>query len=277
MRPFVLLLLPLALAACHREPAAEPPASAPGPAAVSATAADSAAADNPRALEAYHWRLRSAVTGDDRPLDALSIEGGDPLTLDFRDGRIGLSGGCNRGSAGYAVEGGTLRVEDFAQTMMACPDARLMALDNEATRALAGALTWQLETAAAGEAPTLVLANAGGDTLTFDGAATAETRYGGPGETVFLEVAPERVACSHPLMPDHRCLQVREVRYDDNGLRQGEPGDWQPLYQEIEGYTHTPGVRNVLRLKRFERTNVPADASSIAYVLDMTVESESTH
>lgn len=276
MRPLVMLLLPLALAACHREPAADPPVPASDAPPAAATAADSAAVDNPRALEAHHWRLRSAAGGDGQPLQALSVAELPPLVADFRDGRIGLSGGCNRGSASYAVENGTLQVEDFAQTMMACSDARLMAVDAEATRALAGTLRWQLDTVAGGDTPTLVLINAGGDTLTFEGAPTAETRHGGPGETVFLEVAPERMACSHPLMPDHQCLQVREVRYDDNGLRQGEPGDWQPLYEDIEGYTHEPGVRNVLRLKRFQRTDVPADASSIAYVLDMTVETEST-
>ena len=47
-----------------------------------------------------------------------------------------------------------------------------------------------------------------------------------------------------------------------------------PLYQEVGGYEHQPGVRNVLRLKRFDIANPPADAPSVAYVLDMVVESE---
>ena len=48
----------------------------------------------------------------------------------------------------------------------------------------------------------------------------------------------------------------------------------QPLDQDIEGYTHEDGVRNVLRLKRYTVKNPPADGSSIGYVLDMVVESE---
>ena len=43
----------------------------------------------------------------------------------------------------------------------------------------------------------------------------------------------------------------------------------------IEGYTHEDGVRNVVRVKRYEVKNPPADAPSQAYVLDMVVESAS--
>ena len=75
------------------------------------------------------------------------------------------------------------------------------------------------------------------------------------------------------MIPDYRCLHVREIAYDDQGLKIGE-GEWQFFYQEIEGYTHEPGVRNVLRLDRFNVANPPADGSSIACVLDMVVESE---
>ncbi|MEO7930741.1 MAG: DUF4377 domain-containing protein, partial [Lysobacter sp.] len=76
------------------------------------------------------------------------------------------------------------------------------------------------------------------------------------------------------LMPDKQCLQVREVTYGEDGLPSGTPGKWEPLNQDIEGYTHEAGVRNVLRLKRYPIANPPADGSSIAYVLDMVVESE---
>ena len=114
-----------------------------------------------------------------------------------------------------------------------------------------------------------------GGMLAFEGAPTPATRYGGEGETVFLEIAPERVACSHPLIPDKQCLQVREIRYDDKGLKVGTPGAFEHFYDSIEGYTHEPGIRNVLRVDRYTVKNPPADASPQAYVLDMVVESES--
>jgi hypothetical protein len=75
-------------------------------------------------------------------------------------------------------------------------------------------------------------------------------------------------------MPNAQCLLVRERFFDEQGLAAGTPGQWQPLNQDIEGYTHTPGIRNVVRVKRFTIKNPPADGPSTAYVLDLVVESE---
>jgi hypothetical protein len=70
-----------------------------------------------------------------------------------------------------------------------------------------------------------------------------------------------------------QCLRVREIHYGDNGVKTST-GEWENFYSEIEGYKHEPGIRNVLRIQRYKRQNVPADASAYAYVLDMVVESE---
>ncbi|MDB5851385.1 MAG: hypothetical protein JWP29_5137, partial [Rhodoferax sp.] len=123
----------------------------------------------------------------------------------------------------------------------------------------------------------LRLATADGSLLTWTGQPTPESRFGGPGTLVFMEVAARRVPCAHPLIRDATCLQVRDRAYDAQGLATGTPGPWQPLFGDIEGYTHTEGVRNVLRVKRFERaTPMPADVSSRVLVLDMVVETEAT-
>jgi hypothetical protein len=67
---------------------------------------------------------------------------------------------------------------------------------------------------------------------------------------------------------------VRDRRFDAQGLPIEPPGEWRTFYGGIDGYTHTPGVRNVLRIDRYPRKQVPADASRYVYVLDMVVESE---
>jgi hypothetical protein len=154
---------------------------------------------------------------------------------------------------------------------MACTDAKLMALDQEIGKRLETESTFALQT---GDAPTLTLTVSNGDTLTFKGEPTAETRYGGPGETAFLEVAAQTKPCSHPLIPDMQCLQVREIKYDAQGIKTGTDGEFQNFYGNIEGYNHEPGIRNVLRVKRYTIKNPPADGSSLAYELDMVVESE---
>ena len=64
-----------------------------------------------------------------------------------------------------------------------------------------------------------------------------------------------------------------EVRRQGTELKVGTPGAFGNFYARIEGYSHEPGIRNVLRVDRYTVKNPPADASSSAYVLDMVVES----
>ncbi len=266
----LILLLPLALAGCNRP--AEPGAPAPGEMAADPAAPPPlAAADPATLLPAHHWRLTDATDAQGQRIEALFARPDHPLQLDFADGRVSVSNTCNRMNGGYTLAGDRLTLGRMASTMMACTEPKLSALDAEAGARLSGELG---VAATAGDTPELVLTAADGSRLVFQGAPTAATRFGGPGERIFLEVGPETKPCDHPLIPGKQCLQVREIRFDDSGIRVGEPGEWQNFYDEIEGYTHQPGVRNVLRIDRYTRQDVPADASRYAYVLDMVVESE---
>lgn len=264
MKRYLILALPLALAACAKPPQGEPAT----PAAETPTATASAAPANASALSANHWRLTDAKNAQGQRIDTLFANADKPVQLDFVDGRVGVGNTCNRMGGSYSVAGDELMFDRMASTMMACSDARLMALDQEVGKRLEGSLKF------AQSADTLTLTTANGDVLTFTGEATAETRYGDPGETVFLEVAAQTRACSHPMIPDKQCLQVRELQYDDKGVKTGTDGAFGNFYQDIEGYAHEPGIRNVLRVKRYTIKNPPADGSSLAYVLDMVVESE---
>ena len=283
MKHLVPLALPVALALAACSPRDTPDAPAPADDASLSAEARGHAANQPDAapsppgrapapdlsatLAGHHWRLESASAADGGRIDALSGNPDAPLQLDFRDGRVSVSNACNAMGADFTLDAGELGLGPMISTQMACPEP-LMAMEREAHTRLAGRHQVQLEP---GEPPRLRLVNALGDTLVFSGAPTAQTRHGSAPERVFLEVAAERIECRHPLMPDHRCLRVREVRYDDRGLKQGT-GEWGPLYEEIEGFEHKPGTRSVLRLDRYRRQDVPADASSVAYVLDMVVE-----
>ena len=268
MKRYLILALPLALAACAKPPQGDtitPPAVTTPAAEVVAAPADASA------LSAHHWRLSEAKNAQGQRIDALFVNADKPLQLDFKDGRVGVGNTCNRMNGAYLAEGDQLLFDRLASTMMACADPKLMALDEQVAARLSGKLQMKLQ---AGDSPSLVLTTAGGDVLTFTGEPTAETRYGGPGETVFLEVAAQTKACSHPLIPDKQCLQVRELKYDDKGIKTGTDGVFENFYGNIEGYAHEAGTRNVLRVKRYKIANPPADGSSQAYELDMVVESE---
>lgn len=225
-------------------------------------------------LPRYHWRLASAVAASGRRIDALSARAGQPLQLDFGGQRLAISNTCNRMHGSYSVTRGKLELGALASTMMACQDPAAMALDAAVGEYLRGTLDFALDTSGAN--PRLTLTTGAGDKLAFDGVPTPETRYGSVGEIMFLEVAPHTQPCNHPLMPSAQCLQVRELHYDAQGTKSGPPGPWHTLGQTIEGYTHQPGVRNVLRVKRYRIAHPPADAPSVAYVLDMVVESEAS-
>lgn len=63
--------------------------------------------------------LLSGSTG----IDALQAA---PLRLEFSDGNVGVSGGCNLIGGAYELDGDTLIVETMMQTEMACEEPRMV-------------------------------------------------------------------------------------------------------------------------------------------------------
>jgi len=222
-----------------------------------------------RTLEAHRWTLTSAAGSQGQSIDGLPVGAGKAVVFHFADGRLNIEGGCNRIFGSYQIEtDGRLQVGRMASTMMACEPVA-MKTDAALAELLAEPVKVEL---ASGAEPALRLITPANATLSFKGQMTPEARYGAP-TRVFLEVAAQTVACKNPLSGATTCMQVRERRFDEQGLVVGTPGSWQPFYEPIEGYTHQPGVRNVLRLKRFDRA-APAGGPSFVYVLDLVVESE---
>jgi hypothetical protein len=108
--------------------------------------------------------------------------------------------------------------------------------------------------------------------LVVSGQPAPESLYAKAVRTL-LQVAPQPVDCAGAVMRG-QCLQVRERRFDAQGLRIEPPGEWRALDGRTEGCIHTPGVRDVLRINRCRRRQVAADASRDVYLLELVVESE---
>ncbi len=262
-----LVVAALCVAGCSRSTPPESPApdAATAPA-VAATAAAPAAAtptpDTATTLVAYQWQLKTATDAAGQSIAAFFPAPDKPLGLLVADGRINVTGGCNRMSAGFQLLDTTqLQVRPGPSTMMACPPP-LMAAD----AAMAKFLNGTLQVAVEGEAgaPQLRLAAADGSTLTFSGTPTPETRFGGPGTRAFLEVSPEPCVAPAPTAPP--CLMVRDRHFDEQGLASGTPGEWRALPAGIEGYSPVAGEQHVVRVKRFEQ------AGTEHFVLDMIIE-----
>jgi heat shock protein HslJ len=231
-----------------------------------------------RTLQAFHWDLSQAQDSQGQPLAVLNTRlPQGPLRLNFVAGasaaeqRLVIEKLCNTLSAGYSLQGDQIKVSRAAQTAMACPDAALMQLENAVAAQIGQASRVQLAQDA--QAPRLQLQFQDGSRWQLVGTPTAATQYGSAAETLFLEVGPELKPCSHGVMRNAQCMQVREVKYSEAGLKTSV-GEWSNFYGMIEGFSHQPGLRQVLRVKRYTLANPPADASRFVYQLDLRVETE---
>lgn len=262
------------LAACNSQPQGAPMTQQTS----SPPSSSSHAAPSPaHTLQAYDWDLVSAHDARGQAATGWLLAGKRPLRLHFEAQRLSVQNLCNVMGAGYTLQGAGLQVGLPMSTKRACAERDLMALEQRVGALLPQAQRFELrDGGAATDAPQLAVWFADGSRWELVGTPTPATRYGSAGERLFLEVAPERVACNHPLMPHAQCLRVRDVRYADNGVRQGV-GEWRIFQGEIDGYRHEPGLRNVLRVHRYSLARngqLPADAPSHAYVLDLVVEVE---
>jgi len=221
-------------------------------------------------LEAHRWTLETATDAQGRHIDVVSPAPGHAFVFSFSGPRLSVPGRCNRMTGGYRIDAaGQLSVDRMATTMMAC-EAPAMQADAALSALLAQPLKIDLVD---GPSPALRLTSVNQEVLVLSGQSTPEARYGN-GTVVFLEVASQPVACKNPFSANTSCLQVRELRFDEQGLRAGTPGEWRPLYEHIEGFTHRTGERNVVRVKQFQRSPAPAGEPDVVYVLDLVVESE---
>lgn len=78
---------------------------------------DREVADPDRSLTASTWAVDTLVDGQTAASTPATA------TLEFRDGKVDIFGGCNKGSAGYTLTGDTIHFGDAAMTRKACePD-----------------------------------------------------------------------------------------------------------------------------------------------------------
>jgi hypothetical protein len=217
-------------------------------------------------LEDHRWVLVDATDAGNRRIDALFPDPERPFAFHFVDSRVHVQGGCNGFRGAFALDAADrLDVTGTVSTLMACAPPLM-----EADTTLSALMAEPLETVLVrGAQPTLVLLTEAGDALMLTGELTPEARFGAP-TTVFLEVGAQTVECDGSERADGLCLQVRDIHFDEQGLRTDTPSEWRAFKADIEGYQHQPGIRNVLRVKRFDPDMQPGPV----YVLDLVVESE---
>ena len=224
-------------------------------------------------LAAYTWQLDRMLDASGLPARAWPGPHPGPAQLSFSEDRLSVRGLCNVVSAHYRLVDGGMVVNQAIHSPRLSDPPDLMALEADVASHLPRIRRFEVsEGAPAGASPKLQLHFADGSRWELSGAPTASTRFGSPGVRVFLEVAPRDVPCSPP-SASQRCMRVRELVFDDKGIRKSA-GKWHAFDGEIEGFSHVPGMRNVLRIQRYALRESPSTGPSYAYVLDMIVESE---
>ncbi len=251
-RIFALALLPLALIACQSShlPATSGDTAISTPSTTLKTPA--------QILSAYTWEL-------DRGLER-------PIVLHFdAQGRLNAVTGCNGLATTWSVKNNIITTSEVVGTEMAC-DAALMEQERFVSQLLQKRdILFSLDLSDSNQ-PKLSITAADGKKYIFTGKMTPETKYQGQAETIFLEISPQTKTCTGVAL--QTCLQVKEIKYDDKGLKTQVDKDWTLFYDQIEGFQHSPDERQIIRVKRYEIKNPAADQSKYAYVFDMAVERE---
>ena len=245
----ILALLPLGLAACQSSDLQK----------VGDSVVTILQQQNPsKTISSYQWYLD---TGAEKPMQ-----------VNFaNDGRFSVATTCNTLAGSWKIDSNQLMVGNLISTMMAC-DQKAMEQEGLASKIFSKTTTPILFDLKDVNAPTLTLMTTNGQRYVFTGKMTPETKYQGQGETIFLEVSPETKSCTG--VAPQSCLQVREIKYNEQGLKTYQAQNWSLFYDTIEGYQHTSKERQVIRVKRYTLKNPAADQSKYAYVHDMTIERE---
>lgn len=230
---------------------------------------------NTATLADYHWQLLSAKDKQGEPLSALEAIK-DQVRLKFylqqSTQYASFTVGCNSMSGNFTISNQQLKIGDVMSTEMYCEDLdpaeRLMA------QLMPGnsKLKLSVENSSKSTTTQLLLTQefATGETLIWQGTATAEAKYQQQPDLVFWEVNHQLQDCPNP--NQKTCLKVRPVYYDEQGIKKGV-GDWDIFVDNIEGYNHDSSVDTVLRLKRFTVDPIEVKGKQFVYVFDRIVES----
>ena len=210
-----------------------------------------------KTLTSYQWSTNTGTTPK-------------PLILNFDDkGRLGISTSCNGMGSSWKIENNQIVTDHLIATQMAC-EPKAMQQESVAKDLFDNRKAPFILDLKDPQNPTLTVISASGQKYVFTGKMTPETKYNAQAEIIFLEISSETKTCSG--VGSQTCLQVRELKYNDSGVKTQIDKDWTLFYDQIEGFEHNPAERQVIRVKRYEIKHPVADQSKYAYVHDMTVE-----
>lgn len=186
-------------------------------------------------LASMTWKLNSIQ--DSKGVRSTLLKSGDAASryqVTIKDGRIGVSGGCNIMGGDITLgQGNSFSVGPMMSTKRACMGT-LMQSDNEISQHLRKASSYTLN------GQTLSLTTEEDYTLNFTGIMTDEARYGAPGVRKFIELTNTKQG-----------IQWREAKYDSNWIRIKDNAPWQSNFPGIKGFTPEMDMKYIVRLHEY--------------------------
>ncbi len=124
-------------------------------------------------LTSMQWTLQSATDNQGQSIRSLFPRAELRFTVEFKEGRVGIRGGCNAMGGSYQINAeNRLQVGQMVATRKACMGG-LMEADNALTAVLAQGLQLSLENSLP---PTLRLVSDAGQTLVWMGVSSPAIR-----------------------------------------------------------------------------------------------------
>lgn len=97
----------------------------------------------------------------------------------------------------------------------------------------------------------------------FKQTPTPDTRYGGPGRKIELEIAMDTVPCEPS--STQQCIKARQIRWEKNTTKVCL-SDWEVLKSGVEGYQPTPGRHEIIWVRAYPLNKVSSKKSGFAYI-----------
>lgn len=235
------------------------------------------------ASDAYQMATSEQLTQYDWLLVAVNMQGASmhryaPLIeqktgkLSFSDRHIYFNLGCNHNNQSYQLSNGVLKLnDDRVSTMASCQHlgeklVNLNQLESKFGNQLDGSIL-QIKTDLINHTA-MLLQQKGAKTFVWQGNMKYDVRFGEP-VRMFWEVSPNLNACVNEEKKEASCLMVRNVVYDDQGIKIGV-GAWRTFYGVIHGFDHQKNLRQIIRLHAYNST----ENKKVYYVYDAAVETE---
>lgn len=188
-----------------------------------------------------------------------------------KDQTFSISTGCNQQGGSWQLSGQAITTSVLRSTMMMCSPQLMLQEKQSADLFGQSQLNVQVNFDEK-EIPQLQIIDKNGRTYQFQGHIKPEAQYKSEAEIIFLDIAPTTKPCSGN--PNTSCLQVKEIKYNDQGIQTYIDQDWKTLPESIQGYQHDPKIKKTIRIKRFHNKD---NAPQFIYIYDMTVQQEMIH